>query len=71
MDGIDLAPKVQFKPYGGLEEGFTAIVSACYWNDWEGLVREKVEIKRHATIGIRVKQLGHEVLFEYECGIDL
>lgn len=70
MDGIDLAPKVQFNLYGGLEEGFTAIVSACYWNDWEGLVREKVEIKRHVTIGTRVKQLGHEVLFEYECGID-
>ena len=44
-------------------------VSYCYWNDWEGLVREVVEITINNGKVEKVYELQKNVLFEYDCGI--
>ena len=44
-------------------------VSYCYWNDWEGLVREVVEITINNGKVVDVHELNKNVLFEYDCGI--
>ena len=57
----ELSPSVAFV-------GNKAIVKACFWSPWKGLVRETVEIR---FIGKRVLFLEspqHEVLFKYDCG---
>lgn len=46
----------------------TATVSCCYWNDWQGLVREEIEVtfvEGHAQFG----EGKTTVLVPYDCGI--
>lgn len=52
------------KIYGG-----EATVQCCYWNDWEGLVRETTVVKFTENTVFCVEHKQSEVLFEYDCGI--
>ena len=50
--------------------GNMAKVRCCYWNDWEGLVRETVSINFNDRKNIRInEEIESEVLYEYNCGI--
>lgn len=56
----DVSPSVSIN-------GNQAIVSCCYWNMWEGLVRENVPItfeNNKVTIG----KFRQEILYKYNCG---
>lgn len=63
---FDLEPKVEFNI---LENGSRSIVSACYWNDWKGLVREKYEITIENSKLKKMEYLGYDVIFEYDCHV--
>lgn len=61
-DEYDVVPSVNIS-------GTEAVVSCCYWNDWEGLVREIVNInmdKGRFHFGIPKSK---KVLYKYNCGI--
>ena len=45
------------------------IVECCYWNDWEGLVREKVKVLFAGNQIRSIEDAGSEIWFEYDCGI--
>ena len=63
MSGIieeyDLLPKVEIN-------NDKALVTCCYWNNWEGLVRETVEINFTNNQSFKVKT---EIIYRHECGI--
>ena len=50
--------------------GCTMIVKCCYWNAWEGLVRERARIVLEKGRCISFKK-SKETLFAYNCGIIL
>lgn len=58
----DLAPKVTL-------DDDTAIVSCCYWNNWQGLVRESIEFTYDDNRIIANKFIQRYVLYQYHCGI--
>ena len=59
----DILPRVELI-------GNMAKVRCCYWNDWEGLVRETVSINFNDRKNIRInEEIESEVLYEYNCGI--
>ena len=45
-----------------------AVVSCPYWNDWQGLVLETVDVefKSDGTVALTSHS---DVLYEYDCGI--
>ena len=47
----------------------TYIIECCYWNDWEGLVRERISVHFSERHTCDFSDAEKEVLFEYECGI--
>ena len=51
--------------------GDIAVVTCCYWNDWEGLVRESVSYQFHNFEGQRIKQIGQnrEILYPFKSSI--
>lgn len=55
-------PKVTF-------EGDTAYVECCYWNDWKGLVKERVSVHFDGDRVIEVKKVRDVTLYGYDCGI--
>lgn len=60
----DVAPQV-------IKIGNFTAISACYWNDWKGLVREKISL---SMLDGKVQfkfPFDEEVLYEYKCGIRL
>ena len=44
-------------------------ISACYWNDWEGLVREKISLSMLDGKVHFKYPFDKEVLYKYKCGI--
>ena len=44
-------------------------IECCYWNDWEGLVRETLKVTYANNSVISITQTKAEVLCEYDCGI--
>lgn len=44
------------------------VVHCCYWNDWEGLVRQSVEYKL-ADGRVIFENDSREVLFQFHCGL--
>lgn len=51
------------------QNGNDYYVSYCYWNDWEGLVREVVEITIIDGKVTETNNLSKKVEFQYDCGI--
>ena len=45
------------------------IVECCYWNDWKGLVREKVKVLFAGNQIRSIDDAGSEIWFDYDCGI--
>lgn len=58
----ELPPSVTFN-------GNKAIVKACYWNSWSGLVRETVEIRFLGNRAYFLDSPQKEILFKYDCKI--
>lgn len=49
---------------------FAVIIYCCYWNDWRGLVREKVSyLTQPNKAHIKDEIVNEEVLFQFHCGI--
>ena len=44
-------------------------VTACYWSDWSGLVRELVEITIRNNMVETINDVSSTVEYEYNCGI--
>ena len=61
---VDVSPSVKM-------EGNKSIVSCCYWNNWQGLVRETVPITFHDGRACFLDQPSHETLIKYNCGFRL
>ena len=49
--------------------GTKAVVTCCYWNNWEGLVRETVNINMNQGRFHFDIPKSKEVLYKYKCGI--
>lgn len=49
--------------------GCKFVVRCCYWNDWEGLVRETVGITVEGDRVKDIRVLSQKVEFKYDCGI--
>ena len=60
----NLPPKVR---RGNADEEF--VVECCYWNDWKGLVREKVLVEYDGNHIDWIEDAGSEVWIQYDCGI--
>lgn len=58
----DIQPKVKIR-------GNEATVQCCYWNEWEGLVRETMLVRFAEGTVLSMERKDYEVLFEYDCGI--
>lgn len=51
------------------EDDIKDYLEYCYWNEWVGLVRAKVEIKfDHNAHTVSFETVDEEVLYEYSCG---
>ena len=61
-----LYPEVVFETNSGI---ITAHVYCCYWNEWEGLVREHIELQINNGKVISYKDKGKFVIYKYHCGI--
>lgn len=61
-----LYPDVEVKRNGDI---LTANVYCCYWNEWEGLVREHVEIQICNGKVTSYEEKGKFIIFKYHCGI--
>lgn len=57
-----VSPKVKIR-------GSEGTIECCYWNDWEGLVRETLKVTYANNSVIYITQTKAEVLYEYDCGI--
>lgn len=51
------------------KKGNKYFVSACYWNDWSGLVRELVTITISNDRIISINDVSDTVIYKYDCGI--
>lgn len=60
-----LYPSVEFEDNSDIK---TAQIHCCYWNDWEGLVREHVEIQMQNGKVISYEEKDSFVLYKFHCG---
>ena len=67
LEGFNIQ-KYDIYPSIRKEDGFYC-VSACYWSDFEGLVREELKIAIGKKVHVYKRPAHHRVLFHYECGI--
>lgn len=51
------------------KDGKNADVYCCYWNDWEGLVREHVKIKFNPDGTASAGFPDHFTFYKYDCGV--
>lgn len=58
----DIAPRIEI-------QGDRFLVSACYWSDFEGLVREELPLGLNVIGQIVFFEPKKTVLFPYDCGI--
>ena len=49
-------------------KGRSLVVNCCYWNDWEGLVRQSVEYKLENGRVVSESD-SREVLYQFHCGL--
>lgn len=50
-------------------DGKTADVYCCYWNDWQGLVREHVQVTFNTDGSASMGKPDQYVFYKYDCGI--
>ena len=51
------------------KDGKTADVYCCYWNDWQGLVREHVQVTFNPDGSASMGKPDQYVFYKYDCGI--
>jgi hypothetical protein len=61
-----LYPEVEFEMNSDIK---TAQIYCCYWNEWEGLVREHIEIQLQNGKVTSYEEKGKFVIYKYHCGI--
>lgn len=61
-----LLPSVDVK-YG--TKVMTADIYCCYWNEWEGLVREHIQMQIRNGKVVSYENKGKFVIYKYDCGI--
>ncbi len=61
IDCEDIIPSVEIN-------GDKAIVTYCYWNDWEGFCKRIITVERHNQ-SVVFSKTEKKVLVEYDCGI--
>lgn len=77
LGGYDLSGISKEKllnPYISIEKSdcnntYLAEVYCTFWNDWKGLVREHVQIIIENNKVIKYENIGHLIIFPYDCGI--
>jgi len=62
INGHELSPSVHM-------EGNVAHVECCYWSEWGGLYREKVDITFDGDRIVDFKTAEAENIYRYDCGI--
>ena len=50
-------------------DGNLADVTFCYWNDWEGLIRNKIRVKWNGDRIASSEFINKEVLYKYRCDL--
>lgn len=72
QDLSELAAQNLFEPLVEVKEkngkGCTMIVRCCYWNDWQGLVKEESTIRIEGDHCVSFES-NRTNLFKYDCGI--
>lgn len=61
-----LTPSVEVEKASGLT---TAQIYCSYWHDWQGLVREHVEIQMQNGQVTSYEEKDRFVIYDYNCGI--
>lgn len=61
-----LYPEVVFEMNSDI---ITAQIYCCYWNEWEGLVREHIQIQISNRKVVSYEEKGKFVIYKYHCGI--
>lgn len=51
------------------KDGQTADVYCCYWNDWQGLIREHVRVAFHTDGSASIGKPDQYTFYKYNCGI--
>lgn len=49
--------------------GDIAVISCCYWNNWEGLIREYVKISFEEDKVKSITKIKSSVLYKFDCGV--
>lgn len=57
-----LSPKVKMR-------GNEGTIEYCFWNEWNGLVKETYKVKYEDYTIAQFTLLSNEVIYEYDCGI--
>ena len=65
--GFDIS-KQDIYPSIHKEDGYY-YVSACYWSEFEGLVREELKIAIGKKVHVYKRPVHHNILYRYHCGI--
>ena len=47
----------------------SATIDCTYWNNWGGLIRERISIKMRGNQVVSYERIGQTPLFKYDCGI--
>lgn len=63
----DLQPHITFTKMS--ESSSEALVSACYWSDWGGLIRETYLLTINDNHVTKFEEINSDCLLEYMCGI--
>jgi hypothetical protein len=58
----DVAPRIELR-------GDRYVISACYWSDFEGLIRQEMQLAKNVIGEIVFLEEKKIPLFSYDCGI--
>lgn len=63
LDKTDVLPDVQLTQN-------EAVVTCCYWNDWEGLVKETAKVTFGKSNNVEMYSIENtEIIYKYNCGV--
>ena len=63
LDKTDVLPDVQLTQN-------EAVVTCCYWNDWEGLVKETAKVTFGKSNNVEMYSIENtEMIYKYNCGV--
>ena len=63
----NLQPRITFTKTS--ESSSESLVSACYWSDWGGLIRETYQLVINDNHVTKFERVNSNCLLEYNCGI--